>query len=109
MAPSNRNKDHAGAGRAEYDAHLGRVKDKLEAELSVPTRPSENTPPGRRRSSKRPRTSSRRALARPKTASPTTTFGDRSGCSESRLPQAVADLALPCQHSGVVLGSDTEP
>jgi hypothetical protein len=31
MAPSNRNKDHAGTARAEFDAHLGRVEDKLEA------------------------------------------------------------------------------
>ena len=31
MAPSARNKDHAGTARAEFDAHLGRVEDKLEA------------------------------------------------------------------------------
>jgi hypothetical protein len=31
MAPSGRNKDHASTARAEYDAHLGRVEDKLEA------------------------------------------------------------------------------
>jgi hypothetical protein len=31
MAPSDRNKDHAGTARAGYDAHLGRVEDKLEA------------------------------------------------------------------------------
>jgi hypothetical protein len=31
MAPSNRNKDHAGAARAEFDEHLGRVEDKHEA------------------------------------------------------------------------------
>jgi hypothetical protein len=30
MAPSARNKDDAVRARAEYDAHLGRVEDKLE-------------------------------------------------------------------------------
>ena len=32
MAPSDRNKDRTGTARAEYDAHLGRAEDKLEAD-----------------------------------------------------------------------------
>ena len=31
MAPLDSNKDRAGTARAEYDARLGRVEDKLEA------------------------------------------------------------------------------